>query len=94
MSSINSEVGISVIEHISEYDLKEAVKDVQVPIVCINSDFQPMDIEANRGYARIYEVKMMTGIGHFVMMEDPGTFNHLLAETIAELKKANYAEKR
>jgi pimeloyl-ACP methyl ester carboxylesterase len=94
MSSINPEVGISVIEHISEYDLKEAVRDVQVPIVCINSDFQPMDIEANRDYARIYEVKMMPGIGHFVMMEDPENFNRLLAETIAELSKGNYAEKR
>lgn len=27
----------------------------------------------------------MTGVGHFVMMEDPETFNRLLAETIAEL---------
>jgi pimeloyl-ACP methyl ester carboxylesterase len=94
MSSVNPEVGIGVIEHISKYVLKEAVKDVQVPIVCINSDFQPMDVEENRKYARDYEVKMMLGIGHFVMMEDPANFNRLLSETIDEIRKTNNAKKR
>ncbi len=94
MSSVNRKACISVIENIGKYDLKEAVKDVQVPIVCINSDFLPMKVEANRKYARIYEVKMMPGIGHFVMMEDPENFNQLLAETITEIRKTNYPEKR
>ena len=93
MSLVNSEVGISVIENIGKYDLKEAVKDVQAPIVCINSDFWTTSVEANRKYAQNYKVKLMPGIGHFVMMEDPEKFNRLLAETITELRKAKHAQK-
>ena len=93
MSSVNPKAGISVIKNIGKYDLKEAVKDVQVPIVCINSDFLPMKVEANRKYAQNYEVKMMPGIGHFVMMEDPENFNQLLTDTITEIRKTNYPEK-
>jgi pimeloyl-ACP methyl ester carboxylesterase len=29
----------------------------------------------------------MSGVGHFVMLEDPETFNRLLAESIEELEK-------
>ncbi len=94
MSSVNPKACISVIENIGKYDLKEAVKDVQVPIVCINSDFLPMKAEANRKYAQNYKVKMMPGIGHFVMMEDPENFNQLLTDTITELRKTNYPEKK
>ena len=28
------------------------------------------------------ELKVMSGVGHFAMMEDPDTFNDLLADTI------------
>jgi pimeloyl-ACP methyl ester carboxylesterase len=27
----------------------------------------------------------MSGVGHFVMMEDPGTFNRLLSEIVESL---------
>jgi pimeloyl-ACP methyl ester carboxylesterase len=94
MSSIDPEVAIGIMENVGQYDLKRAVKDVQVPIVCINSDFWPTKVKENRKYAKIYEVKIMPGIGHVVMMEEPDKFNQLLAETIAELRKTNYAEKR
>ncbi len=87
MSSVNAEVGVGLMEHIGEYDLKEAVKDVEVPIVCINSDFWPTNVEGNGKYARIYEVKMMPGLGHFVMMEDAETFNMMLAETVSEMSR-------
>ncbi len=94
MTSVNPEAGIGVIEHINEYDLKEAVKDIQVPIICINSDFIPTKLEANQKYAKIYKVKVIPGVGHFVMMEAPETFNKLLTETIDELRRANPAEEK
>jgi hypothetical protein len=36
----------------------------------------------------------MSGVGHFVMMEDPENSNRLLAETITELEKMIHANKR
>jgi pimeloyl-ACP methyl ester carboxylesterase len=38
-------------------------------------------------YALSFEVELMSGVGHFVMMEDPETFNRLLAETADELRR-------
>jgi len=63
----------------------EALAAVRAPIRAINSDYRPTNLEGARRYAGSFEVKFMTGVGHFVMMEDPETFNRLLAETIAEL---------
>jgi len=88
------EVGIGAARGFFDFDIKEALKEVRKPIYCINSDMHPTNIEANRRYAASFEVKLMPGIGHFVMMEDPEEFNRLLAETITELRKINYAEKR
>ena len=54
-------------------------------IRCINSDTKPTNVEAGRHYASSFEVAYMSGVGHFVMMEDPETFNRLLEETIQKL---------
>ena len=35
-------------------------------------------------YAGSYDVKFMKLVGHFIMLEDPFTFNKLLKETIGE----------
>jgi pimeloyl-ACP methyl ester carboxylesterase len=38
-----------------------------------------------RKHTKSYSVKLMPGRGHFPMLEDPATFNALLAETIGEI---------
>ena len=45
----------------------------------------PTNVEMGRSHAESFDVKYMKGRGHFLMLEDPDTFNELLAETIAEL---------
>jgi len=57
---------------------------VQAPITCINSDKYPTNVEANQRYAPSFKAKIMSGVGHFNMMEDSETFNRLLEETIKE----------
>ncbi|MHC4619572.1 MAG: alpha/beta fold hydrolase [Planctomycetota bacterium] len=85
MCSAPPEVGIGASEAYLSFDAKEALKEVRAPIFCINSDMRPINIEAGRRYARSFEVKLMSGVGHFVMMEDAETFNRLLAETIKQV---------
>lgn len=50
------------------------------PLVLINADNQATDLAAAGRYG--IPVNLMSGVGHFVMIEDPETFNHLLEETI------------
>ena len=55
-----------------------AVVQESYPDLSVN----PEQVEAGRHYASSFEVAYMSGVGHFVMMEDPETFNRLLEETI------------
>lgn len=63
----------------------EVLQEVRTPIRCINSDMDPTNVEAGQRYAQSFEVTLMSGVGHFVMLEDPATFNRLLDGVLKEL---------
>ncbi len=85
MSSAPPWVGVGVLRGYFRYDVTEALKQVTVPIYCINSDLLETNVEANRRHAVSFDVKLMPGMGHFIMIEDPETFNRLLDEIVSEL---------
>ena len=88
MSSAPQEVGLSAMEGSLDFmfnDQTIALREVNVPVRCINSDMYPTDVEAARRYASSFEVAFMSEVGHFGMMEDSETFNRLLDQTVAEL---------
>lgn len=61
-------------------DLQTGLKNLQVPAMLINSDFQPTDTAAAERYG--IRVELMSGTGHFPMLEDPATFNGLLENAL------------
>ena len=78
---------MGAIESMSVYwndRLTGALRQVQAPVRCINSGRYPTDIEAGSRYASSFEAVEMPGVGHFVMNEDPETFNRLLEKILAE----------
>jgi len=85
MSAAPPEVAISALEFYFSSNALEMLKEANVPIRAINSDIWPTDLETNQENAASYDLKLMPGIGHFVMQEDPVTFNRLLRETLDEL---------
>lgn len=87
MSSAPPEVGIGAMKNLLGYKPSEALDEVEVPIRSINSDKFPTNVEGNKRVAPSFEMRLMPGLGHFVMMEDPEGFNRLLAETVEELLK-------
>ncbi len=87
MSSAPPTVGLGALEGYVDFQNNEIIQvlqEVQAPITCINSDWYPTDVEANQSYVPSFKAKIMSGLGHFVMMEDPETFNRLLERTIQE----------
>ena len=87
MSSAPQEVGLGAMEGYVDFQKNEIIQvlqEVQAPIVCINSDVNPTNVETNQRYALSFKAKIMSGVGHFNMIEDPVTFNRLLEETIQE----------
>jgi pimeloyl-ACP methyl ester carboxylesterase len=86
-SSTPPKIGVGVLEGFFDYQKKElirAVQEVRIPLVCINSDMHPTNIEANRRYMSSFKLKLIRGVGHFPMVEDPKSFNRILEEALEE----------
>ena len=86
MSAAPAEVAVEMMEHSVTNDeaILAALPQLQAPVVAINPDYRPTDIEALRRHG--VETVLMPGVGHFLMLEDPDTFNRLLGETIEEFR--------
>lgn len=73
----------------SRNEIREALKALTVPLHCINTDTRPTDVDALKELVPGYKLRLMPGLGHFIQMEDPTTFNSLLEETLADLAIAD-----
>lgn len=82
MSAAPPTVALGAIESAMSFDreIPSALQELNLPVVAINPDYQPTD-SASLERHRV-EVAVMSGVGHFLMMEDPERFNRLLRTTI------------
>ena len=62
-----------------------ALTEVKVPIRGINADRRKTNLKAIQEYVPSFSVKIMSGVGHFLMMEKPSVFNVLLDDVLLEL---------
>jgi len=85
MSAASPEVGVSAMRAVLSYSPVETLKKVRLPIIAINADQYPVNLEGNRRIAASFEVKIMKRVGHFVMIENPAEFNRLLEESVSEI---------
>jgi pimeloyl-ACP methyl ester carboxylesterase len=58
-----------------------ALAELSAPVVAINPDMSPTDVESLRRHG--VEPIILTGVGHFSMLEDPDQFNRVLVATLA-----------
>jgi pimeloyl-ACP methyl ester carboxylesterase len=65
-------------------DCIDALKQVQVPVISISSDTPPTNVEAFEKYLSAYKLRIIPGVGHLVMWDNPDEFNRLLEESIQE----------
>ena len=87
MSSAPPVVGIGAfMGYFNWYNTESAtaLRELRVPIRLINSDNSPTNVDAGREATSSFDVVLMSGVGHFVMLEDPETFNRLLGEIVEE----------
>jgi pimeloyl-ACP methyl ester carboxylesterase len=83
MSAAPSHIAIGVREEGlgNVRSLQAGLQEVTAPKITINAEsWRPTNQEAMDHYG--VEVVRMFGVGHFVMMEDPQTFNRLLDEAV------------
>ena len=89
MSSAPPNIGISALEEytgtIADKKMISVFKEVKAPVRCINADLWPTNIEANRRHMSSFDVSIMKGVGHFLMLERPEEFNRLLEQSIQQI---------
>ena len=82
------EMGVALARSSMAYDPLPALREIKAPIRAINSDLFPTNVEGNRRYVPDYQVAIMKGVGHYLMLEQPEAFNALLAEALRELARS------
>jgi pimeloyl-ACP methyl ester carboxylesterase len=89
MSSAPANIGVSALEEytgtIADKKMISVFKEVKAPVRCINADLWPTKPEANRKYMQSFDVAIMKGVGHFLMLERPEEFNRLLEKSIQQI---------
>jgi len=82
MSAAPPEIAVDALEHAISNDraILDGLRELTAPVVAINPEYRPTDVDALRRHG--VRTVLMSGVGHFLMMEDPDTFNRLLSEAI------------
>jgi pimeloyl-ACP methyl ester carboxylesterase len=88
MSAAPPEVAIEMMEQAigNEPAVLAALPRLKAPVVAINPGYRPTDTEAFRHHG--VRAVVMPGVGHFLMLEDPATFNRLLGAVVDEFERA------
>jgi len=78
-------IAISTIECYIDTPVIPLLADVNVPLWCLNADLWPSSPEINSKYLKDYHLKIMPGVGHFLMVEAPDEFNRQLEDIIEQI---------
>ncbi len=89
MAAAPPEVAVSAMEHMLadmvSGQAREAFARLEVPIVAINADIWPTDIDGNRQVRSDFDAVIMENTDHFLHMAEPDAFNKKLATVISGL---------
>jgi pimeloyl-ACP methyl ester carboxylesterase/arginase family enzyme len=85
MLAMPQDVVVGIMEGFAGLDLAEATRAAGVPIRALNGDLWPTSTERNRTVTPDFEAVVMTGAGHYPMLERPDEFNRLLVGIVRGL---------
>lgn len=82
MSAAPPAVAMAALESALTFDreVPGALEELGLPVVAINPESPATDVEAMARHG--VEVTLVSGVGHFLMMEDPESFNRRLTEVV------------
>jgi pimeloyl-ACP methyl ester carboxylesterase len=85
MSAAPPAVAMSAIRRAFEYEAEvtAALDDLKLPVIAINADLFPTDTASLQQHG--VEVMTMTGVGHFLQLEDPAQLNAMLRTALKRL---------
>jgi pimeloyl-ACP methyl ester carboxylesterase len=84
VSAAPPEVAIPAIIALMAMDYGPSLAELDLPIIAVNSTGSPTDEAGIRAVEPRFKVVNLQAVGHFPMLEDPQTFNRVLARIVAE----------
>lgn len=87
VSHADPTIALSTVDCYIKTPVIPLLADVNVPLWCLNSDLWPSYPEINKKYSKYYHLRMMPGVGHFLMVEDPVRFNRELEDIIDQIQE-------
>jgi pimeloyl-ACP methyl ester carboxylesterase len=87
MSSAPPAVALGALESALSYSrqMPRSLRELKLPVIAINPDNSPTDEASMKRYG--VDVIYMSGVGHFMQLEDPERFNGLLLTAIGRLPR-------
>jgi len=64
-----------------------ALRKLRVPVIAINSDREPTNVQAFRNFVPSFEVMIISETGHLIFWDNADEFNRLLEESIQRFVK-------
>lgn len=87
MSAASPKIAVAALEESvgNGHAVLAGLPRLAAPIVAINPDYRLTDLDSLQRHG--VRTTLMPGVGHFLMLEDPDTFNRLLGEVIENFKR-------
>ena len=85
VSSAPQDVALSSMKEYFKVSDPELIKGLTVPLKSVNADLWPTNVDGNKKLVPSYEMALMKGYGHFIMLEDPVKFNALLERMVNKI---------
>ncbi|OGX08517.1 MAG: hypothetical protein A2Y06_05540 [Omnitrophica WOR_2 bacterium GWA2_37_7] len=68
-------------------DVARLFDGLDLPVVAVNADLWPTDVEANRRHIKDFELIELDGLDHFLMLKAPERFNPALEQAVKMILK-------
>jgi pimeloyl-ACP methyl ester carboxylesterase len=85
MSSARPQAGLPSIRQLNDWDYRTAFAGFDVPLLLLNAATPPTVLGPLEQLAPGVRLRTFDGAGHFLMMEQPQSFNVVLLEELARL---------
>lgn len=87
MAAGDARVGVAAIRELNAWDGVRTMAALNIPVIAINADHgEPTDETRLRALVPTFRARVLAGVGHFLMMEDPARFNAALRAELETIR--------
>jgi pimeloyl-ACP methyl ester carboxylesterase len=78
-------IAVNTLENYFKSSVLPLAAGINVPLWCLNADLWPTNPEVNSKHVKSFNLRVMPGCGHFLMLEKPDEFNGQLDDIIKQI---------